>query len=349
MGPVPAVLSSESTVPAVLAGFAAKSGQSTTHTRIVRHGTPWPAAVAPIDNAPFWWRKGSKCDSLHRSGEVPVSLGIAFKGSEGLVLAADSRVTISAQAIDPTTGAVVVIPATYDNATKLLTLRGQKHVAALTYGLGSIGFPAPRTVHGLLPEFEAALGHQAQRMTVVDFAQHLSDFIAAQWVQRMPAGIVAPDLFFMVGGYNDNEPYGRVYEFNIPSAPAPVEQIVDDFGMRWGGQNEVISRMLNGHDPALMNLLKTKFNLTDPDTANLANEITGVSAARIPYQFLPLQDCVDLSILLVRTTIQLMEYQTSLRGVGGAIDVATITQEEGLNYVQRKQIRGELSSLSGVP
>ena len=72
-----------------------------------------------------------------------MSLGIAFKGPEGLVLAADSRVTLLAQVqgVAVLQGAQVVMPATFDNATKLLSVPSQKHVAAITYGAGAIGAP----------------------------------------------------------------------------------------------------------------------------------------------------------------------------------------------------------------
>ena len=61
----------------------------------------------------------------------------------------------------------------------------------------------------------------------------------------------------------------------------------------------------------------------------------------IPYQFLPLQDCVDLSIFLIRTTIKLQTWLVGVRGVGGAIDVATITRIEGFRAIQQKRIVGE--------
>lgn len=34
----------------------------------------------------------------------------------------------------------------------------------------------------------------------------------------------------------------------------------------------------------------------------------------IPYQFLPLQDCVDLAILLIRTTAELQKFLVDIRG-----------------------------------
>jgi hypothetical protein len=79
----------------------------------------------------------------------------------------------------------------------------------------------------------------------------------------------------------------------------------------------------------------------DPSIDNLKLEIGRNSGASIPYQFLPLQDCVDLAMLMIRTTAQILDYQIGIRGVGGHIDVATITRKEGFQYVQRKEIRGE--------
>ena len=50
-----------------------------------------------------------------------MSLGIAFKGPEGIVLAADSRVTINAER--PINDNLrLLLPSTFDNATKLLKI-----------------------------------------------------------------------------------------------------------------------------------------------------------------------------------------------------------------------------------
>ena len=85
-----------------------------------------------------------------------MSLGIAFKGPEGIVLAADSRVTINAKRpLSPQQ--TLILPSTFDNATKLLRVEGQKHVGAVTYGAGTIGLAEPRAAHSFLPEFELEL------------------------------------------------------------------------------------------------------------------------------------------------------------------------------------------------
>lgn len=284
----------------------------------------------------------------------PMSLGIAFKGPEGLVLAADSRVTLLAQIqgglVPP--GTQVVMPATFDNATKLLSVPSQKHVAAITYGAGAIGLQAPRTAASFMPEFDFNLTQETKsRLTVEDFAKELSAFFAAQWTTAgMPAAGTAAaqnqDMVFIVAGYDDEKaPYGRIYEVKIPSSPTPIELLSGgQFGAAWGGQRELTDRLLQGFDPQLPMLVQQHLNVPVADQQAAAAALSAALSTKltipIPWQFLPLQDCVDLSIFLLRTTITLQKWTVGIRGVGGAIDLATITRT-GFSPIQQKRISGE--------
>lgn len=40
----------------------------------------------------------------------------------------------------------------------------------------------------------------------------------------MPENFKGPSLNFIVGGFNENEPYGRVYLIQIPQKPEPIRQ-----------------------------------------------------------------------------------------------------------------------------
>lgn len=265
-----------------------------------------------------------------------MSLAIAFKGPEGIVLAADSRVTINFAA--SVGGKDFLIPAFYDNATKLLKVQGQDYAAAVTYGLGALGEMEPRTAHSFLPEFEAELG-AGDRLSVEEFAERLSSFFLKQ---HAASGTKASDdMLFLVAGYDESQAYGQAFEVKIPGAPKPVEHNASEFGLIWGGQASITSRILHSIDNDAAASIKTKLNIKDTDFQDALNEAKMNYGLKIPYQFLPLQDCVDLSILLIKTTAQLMQYVTDVRGVGGEIDVATITRTEGFQYVQSKSIQGE--------
>ena len=264
-----------------------------------------------------------------------MSLGIAFKGPEGIVLAADSRVTLTGQRPNSN----LLVEAHYDNATKLLKVRGQDYVGAVTYGLGALGDREPRTAHSYLPEFETELATE-KRLSVKEFATKLGDFFQHQWnAANTPAG--ADPMVFLVGGFDEGDAYGRVFELEVPNSPTPVEKSANDFGITFGGQAEIAGRLLNGYDPQLENLAKANVHLNPAQLTNLRQKVLQRLAMPIPFQFLPLQDCVDLAIFLIKTTATLQGWAAGVRGVGGAIDVATITRTDGFRAIQEKEIVGE--------
>jgi hypothetical protein len=274
------------------------------------------------------------------NSELSMSLGIAFKGPEGVVLAADSRVTINTQIPQPG-GNILFLPSTFDNATKLLRVQGQDFVGAVTYGVGAIGTKAPRTAHSYISEFEATLAKSGVRIGVEDFAKELSAFFLAQWNAHAPANLSPQDnMHFLVGGFDENAVYGRVFEFSVPSNTNPKERFAGDFGVLWGGQREFVDRLVKGFDPQVFEFISSELNLSDPTKNDLRAKLDRFTAA-LPFQFLPLQDCIDLSIFLIRTTIQIQSWIIGLRGVGGAIDIAAITRTEGFSSVQQKKIAGE--------
>lgn len=234
-----------------------------------------------------------------------MTLATVFKAADGLVVTADSRATVFSMG-QIVHGQQMAIAATYDNTAKILRPANQKFVAAVVHGLGVLGQgQALRTISSYMPEVEALIGDE--RISVQGFAEQLGNFFNGQLVATQQQ--VDEPIQFIVCGFNENEPYGRVYTLSVPDALAPVEQLVDQFGLQLGGQHDIVGRMLQG--------------------------------VNIPYQLLALQDAVDLTILLARTTAQVQNFSLDLRGVGGSIDVVVLTRSEGARDVQRKQLRGE--------
>ena len=267
-----------------------------------------------------------------------MSLAIVIKGSEGLVLAADSRVTLEGG--DPKN---VKVMFNFDNATKLLTFAEQKWIGVVTFGDAVIGTKTSnlRTAKSLVPELEATL--PKERLSVHAFSQLLSDFFRKEWETRMPANHPGQGMTFIVGGFDEGKPYSSVYLLKVPGSPTPEETTPDDFGITWGGQLELASRILRGYDPRIIEIatkeLGMKVDQVDAFTKALAQ-----LQLKIPFQVLPLQDCIDLAVFLIRTTATAQNLSIEIRGVGGAIDVAVITQREGLCDIQRKELVGEMGT-----
>lgn len=208
-----------------------------------------------------------------------MSLGIAFKGAEGIVLAADSRVTLmalqQAQLPGATAPIQMQIPVTYDSTTKMLRVAGQDFVGAVTYGAGAIGTTSPRTAHSYIPEFEAELAKDGvtDRLPVRGLAARLSAFFMARWKEAGMPTDDTMDMVFLVGGYDADEAYGRVFEFFIPSRPDPIEQHAGGFGMVWGGQREYTDRLIQGFDEAVPHLVQQRLGLTDAQREELREHL----------------------------------------------------------------------------
>ncbi len=263
-----------------------------------------------------------------------MSLGVVVKGPEGIALAADTRITLYARRDDTEPPLL----ANYDNATKLLTF-GEPHsfVAAVTYGDALIG---RRTAHSFTPEFELEL--EDKRCSVGEYAELLSAFYKSQWEKADMDSDANPGMNFVVGGYDEDQPYGCVYSFNVPRQPEPNPRHVDgNFGVTWGGQPEIATRILHGYDPAILHLLKDDLGVPEENLEVLKARLKSIQPFNIPYEVLPLQDSVDLAIFLIRTTMDAQRLSVGVRGVGGSIEVASITRSEGLKWIQRKEIQGE--------
>lgn len=281
-----------------------------------------------------------------------MSLGVVVKGPEGVVLAADSRVTfvarmnasIHAAGAEPTLAA---LPVTFDNATRLLTFRpfqgeDKARIAAVTYGAAVIGQTENdlRTAHSLISEFELEKV-KAVSYDVREFSQLLSEFFAEKWAARMPTGSVE-SMSFLVAGYDRNSPYGAVYLFKVPDSLEPVEQSPNSFGITFGGQIECIARLLMGYEPRLIDIVCEALSLSTEQRETLLAALAPLRL-QIPWGILPLQDCINLCIYLIRTTMAAQDLSITIRGVGGGIDVAAITPRDGVIPIQRKQLFGENS------
>ncbi len=238
------------------------------------------------------------------------------------------------------------MPVYFDNATKLFSFsEPNTSVGVVTYGQAVIGQQTPRTAASFLPEFESGL--PKKRLTVLEFAEKVSEFYLKQWQLAMPpddqiANI--PNMTFVVAGFNPDDVYGQVFIVEIPRAPQPAERNKgSEFGITFGGQNEIVSRIIMGYDPRLPDALQKDLNLSSEQVTKFGSLIKQFQLP-IPLQVLALQDGVDLACFFIRTTMDAQKVSVGVRGVGGSIDIAIIKRNQNLQFIQRKQEHGELES-----
>jgi len=132
----------------------------------------------------------------------------------------------------------------------------------------------------------------------------------------------------------------------IPNNPNPVEKTGGGiFGITWGGQRELVDRLIQGYDLKIIDIITNTLNIKNEEKNNLINKFKSLQMS-IPFPAMALQDCVDLAIFFIRTTILGQKLTVGIRGCGGPIDVATITRRQGLKFIQQKEIIGEKSLYS---
>lgn len=274
-----------------------------------------------------------------------MSLGVVVKGSEGLVLAVDGRVTLLAQGPHQR-----FLTATHlDNVPKLLTFRGEPHrwIGAVTYGQAVIGNTPDnlRTAHSYLAELENSLPRE--RLSVLAFAEHLSRFYMRRWEEAlMPVPFPASGMAFVVAGFDPGDPYGSVCDFDVPNQPQPELRSVGEFSVTWGGETEFASRILSGYDQRILPIVREILQVDDEEMERLRSALQPL-AFDAPLNILPLQGCIDLAVFIIRTTMSAQRLSVGVRGVGGNIDIAAITDAEGVRIIQQKQLVGEAGEDEG--
>ena len=249
-----------------------------------------------------------------------MSLCIVVNGPEGVVLAADTRLTLTYQGK----------PLAFDNASKLLHIGPS--VAAVVYGSAAIG---TQPIHALVSAFkrEFELVHGADsRLSVEEYATHLIAFLRERWDKLHPSDARPTSL--IIAGLSPGWPHGEMWRSIDLGHPAPTFTDPMTFGMSWGGQIEVVNRLLHGIDSGLLRHLRTRLKKSRID--DHLNEYT----LNLPFASMPLQDCIDLATLLIDTTIKLQALSLTDRVVGGTIEVMAITPEGGAQWVQRRAIHG---------
>ena len=239
----------------------------------------------------------------------------ACKVSEGLVLGADSRLTIVRD------GLPVYVS---DNETKLLPFR---HLPAgiLTCGSRAI---AGKPVASWLTAFSRDCPPTIS--TITDVATALADYLPAPDEGNITAIVAGYDR---QAGLED----GRIFTLNL--AADGSSEILDHSGFfyRLDGDFDAVTRLLEGRSHSYVNLLDS-LDARGAAIARQADE-DGTAKASPPLYAMTLRDGVDLVDFWLRTQIDYQRFSISLQTCGYPIDIAIITPE-GFSWVRSKDNRG---------
>ncbi|WJI09536.1 hypothetical protein FGU46_05215 [Methanobacterium sp. CWC-01] len=151
----------------------------------------------------------------------------------------------------------------------------------------------------------------------------------------------------LVAGYNADGSH-QVFSCRIPG---PIQKLRDSYqldkqyGSSWIGQGDVVTRIVLGFDGRIANVDFMKEMFQSRGEAEVQRQLQGLEYA-IQWGAMSLQDAVDFSTLMIQTTSAMQRFSDGINadpgdmpGVGGPIDVAVITPDQGFVWIKKKRLR----------
>ena len=263
---------------------------------------------------------------------------------EGLVLAGDSRQTYLNARGSGRIGS--------DFGTKVFQLNPR--IGVTTFGWA---FLQPQnaailtSIGTLVEDFRVTINPQvtvagAANLLVQHFQQiYQYDITTLNWNPAL-AGQMA--IGFQVAGYNENSTLGEVYLCSIPPGNSQFLLNTHNPGCNWQGQTDVITRLVLGFDPRIGSLAFAQHFSANPlpNQPSLIDQLRSLQY-QIQWNAMTLQDAIDLSVLMINSTINMQRFSDGIvsnpgdiPGCGGEIDVAVITHRDGFKWIRKKELKG---------
>ena len=187
-------------------------------------------------------------------------------------------------------------------------------------------------------------------MTAEEDGRILTALITAKDGQQ--GRVVAPmnGLSLIVAGYDKlgtRDPKQHLFLINIPGKVdhrrRPGDQ--DQYGAVWQGQGDAVTRLLRGFDDriGMLPFMQIAGQNMNPEQVN--QQLGGLQYM-VAWQAMTLQDAIEMSKLLIKTSIAIQKFSSGpvaqpldIQGVGGPVDVAIIDPIEGFGWFQNKEIK----------
>jgi hypothetical protein len=268
-----------------------------------------------------------------------MTISVALKVGDGIVLGADSATTLVAG-----TGVENV----YFKAEKIFNLARNFPLGAVTFGVGVL---RGRSITSLAKDLRERLSGNdpnwfliPNQYTVQQAAERLRRFFYEELYRpqfpKMPPAFPPgqyPTMGFYVAGYSANESLAELWALNVDEngdCPEPQQTLTPSsgWGAIWGGQPEALNRLMRGWSTEVyQGLVASK---VPPEDA--AKFLAGLNVPKLAADGMPIQDAIDLVKYMIDVTAGYVRFAPGAPVVHHPIDIATITLYEGFRWVQRK-------------
>jgi hypothetical protein len=228
---------------------------------------------------------------------------------EGIVMAADSRLTLSMERKQDSKSLQHVAVSLSDSSRKLFLTTGGVGLAA--FGQAEIG---GMPLAGFIDSFI-----RGQDDEMLSSPHSLSNGL----LKYMSSFNPVPLTQFYVAGYDNdsNEPKQTILQVNVQNESIELKNPDGTPGATWGGEGDILGRIVQ---PA---------RIINQDGTNGSE----FPRHQIPFQFFTLQDAIDFSLFAMQATSGAIRFQTRPKSVGGPIDILYIMPTESM-WIQQKSL-----------
>lgn len=153
-------------------------------------------------------------------------------------------------------------------------------------------------------------------------------------------------ISFIIAGMNRDGSH-QVFTCHIPGDKKKNRDSREkgrEYGASWIGQTDVVSRIVLGFDGRIGNLPFVEEANKHSDKEIIGRQLRSLEYV-IQWGTMTLQDAIDFCTLMIETTSAIQRFSDGIKanpgdlpGVGGLVEVLTITPEEGFKWVRKKKI-----------
>lgn len=269
-----------------------------------------------------------------------MTIALALKVNDGLVLTADSATTITSLIDVPGQDKTLNV---FNNEEKITQLHRRLPIGFMYWGMGIIN---GHSINWHAKEIRSRLdgSNDTFKEWALDEGAYDLSYAASKVYEYFNAIFPAvdktnPTIFgLLVGGYSANSGEPEVYTcqtVNSILSPPVLSISKDQSGSIWFGQPEAIFRLLRGSSLKLAEALR-KLGVDPTLVDQYVNAILVETNINVVWPGMPIQDAIDLAKFLAETTINYSRFSAGANTVGGPVDIAAITHHEGFKWVSRK-------------
>ncbi|WP_370575118.1 hypothetical protein [Methanomethylovorans sp.] len=251
--------------------------------------------------------------------------------NDGVVLAGDSALTADVE------GNIVNLYET----SKIANLHKSLPIGIMTWGRASIGNASILT---LIKDFRKRIMGldttclncklDTNNYTIEGVAQLFKAFIFDEIYTKSQVDDERFILGFVIAGYSANSSMAERWEITVKESKCngPI-QILGD-GLIYAGEKEAISRLVNGYDLKLKDVLQNT-GLSQKKINGIMETIDSELSTQLVSDKMPIQDVIHLSRFLLDLTINYFRFKPVISSVGGSTEIAAITKHEGYKWISR--------------